>query len=96
MIDDLPEHSAVHVALSKKKAAIGLLMTFQATKQSWKTYQYIGNSLDESSWTNDDNWKDFGSLAAGSENYIVINNLCGAPTAGNYYTLECRNPFDSI
>jgi hypothetical protein len=88
LIDDLPEHSAVHVALSKKKAAIGLLMTFQATKQSWKTYQYIGNSLDESSWTNDDNWKDFGSLAAGSENYIVINNLCGAPTAGNYYTLE--------
>ena len=38
-------------------------------------------------WYNTENWKDFGSLAAGSENYIVIDNLCGAPHIGEFYTL---------
>ena len=80
--------SAVHVAWEANKASLGLLMTFKISKTNWKTYQFVGSSLTEKNFTNPDYWKDFGSLAAGSENYVVINNLCGAPTAGEYYTLE--------
>lgn len=82
------ELSAVHVAWAANKASLGLLMTFKISKSNWKTYQFVGSSLNEKSFKNPDYWKDFGSLAAGSENYVVINNLCGAPTAGEYYTLE--------
>lgn len=80
--------SAVHVAWAANKASLGLLMTFKISKTNWKTYQFVGSSVNEKTFTNPDYWKDFGSLAAGSENYVVINNLCGAPTAGEYYTLE--------
>lgn len=80
--------SAVHVAWLANKASLGLLMTFKISKTNWKTYQFVGSSVNEKTFTNPDYWKDFGSLAAGSENYVVINNLCGAPTAGEYYTLE--------
>lgn len=80
--------SAVHAAWKANKASLGLLMTFKISKTNWKTYQFVGSSITEKNFTNPDYWKDFGSLAAGSENYVVINNLCGTPTAGEYYTLE--------
>ena len=44
--------------------------------------------MTEQNWLNTENWKDFGSLAAGSATYIIINGLIGAPTVGSYYTLE--------
>lgn len=80
--------SAVHAAWSSGKAVSGLIISFEIGAGIWKTYQYIGKSVTEQNWLNAENWKDFGSLAAGSETYIVINELIGAPLAGEYYTLE--------
>jgi len=80
--------SAVHAAWNSEKAVSGLIISFEISAGIWKTYQYIGRTLTEANWMNTDNWKDFGSLAAGSETYLIINSLCGAPIAGTYYTLE--------
>ena len=80
--------SAVHLAWAKGKAALGLILSFEIAAGTWKTYQFVGKSLTEYQWINPDNWKDFGSLAAGSEPYIIIDNIVGAPTFGNFYTLE--------
>ena len=83
-----PTLSAVHVAWSKGKAALGLILSFEITAGVWKTYQYTGRTLTFPNWENTDNWEDFGSLAAGSETHIVIDTLLGAPTVGEFYTLE--------
>ena len=80
--------SAVHAAWEAGKAVGGLMLSFELSAGVWKTYQFVGRSVTEANWLNPDNWKDFGSLAAGSEPYIVINDLIGAPVAGEYYTLE--------
>jgi len=80
--------SAVHAAWSAEKAVSGLILSFELSAGIWKTYQYVGKTVTEQNWLNTENWKDFGSLAAGSETYIIINGLIGAPTAGSYYTLE--------
>lgn len=80
--------SAVHAAWNAEKAVSGLIISFEIGAGIWKTYQYVGRTVTEVNWLNPDNWKDFGSLAAGSEPYIIINNTCGAPIAGDYYTLE--------
>ncbi|MBR5860660.1 MAG: hypothetical protein IKY71_04855, partial [Bacteroidaceae bacterium] len=80
--------SAVHLAWTKKKAALGLILSFEIAAGTWKTYQFVGKSLTEEQWINPENWKDFGSLAAGSEPFIIIDNIVGAPTFGNFYTLE--------
>ena len=82
------EISAVHAAWRAEKAASGLIMSFEISAGIWKTYQYIGKTVNETNWLNRDNWKDFGSLAAGSETYIIIDEMIGAPVAGEYYTLE--------
>jgi hypothetical protein len=79
--------SATHVSWAAKKAKLGLVISFQISEHNWKTYQYIGRTLTEVNWNNPENWKDFGSLAAGSETYIIIDEMIGAPTAGDYYTL---------
>ena len=80
--------SAVHAAWSAEKAVSGLIISFEISAGIWKTYQYVGKTVTQANWLNVDNWQDFGSLAAGSEPYIIINDLCGAPAAGTYYTLE--------
>lgn len=82
------EMSAVHAAWRADKAASGLIMSFEISAGIWKTYQYIGKTVNETNWLNKDNWKDFGSLAAGSETYIVIDEMIGPPIAGEFYTLE--------
>jgi hypothetical protein len=82
------ELSAVHAAWNAGKAVSGLIISFEIAAGLWKTYQYIGKTVTSANWLNTDNWKDFGSLAAGSETYIIINDLIGAPIAGEYYTLE--------
>lgn len=79
--------SAVHVAFNEKKAVLGLILSFRAGARKWMTYQYIGSSLELDAWIDESNWLDFGSLPAGSENYVVIDNLCGAPAVDDYYTL---------
>jgi len=80
--------SAVHVAWAKEMAVNGLIISFEIAAGTWKTYQYVGKVLNEENWYNTANWSDFGSLAAGSEPYVIIDSLCGAPTVGDYYTLD--------
>ena len=83
-----PTVSAVHVAWEMGMAVSGLIISFEIASGIWKTYQYTGRTLTEDNWKTADNWKDFGSLAAGSETHIVIDTLVGAPTIGEFYTLE--------
>ena len=85
--NDHPTLSAVHVAKANGKDVKGIMMSFQISATVWKTYQFVGQTTADVDWYNVDNWKDFGSLAAGSENYIIIDNLCGAPAGANFYTL---------
>lgn len=79
--------SAVHAAWNAKKAVSGLIMSFEIGAGVWKTYQYIGRNVNQTNWMNPENWKDFGSLAAGSETYVVIDQLVGPPAVGSFYTL---------
>ena len=83
-----PTVSAVHVAWEMGMAVSGLIISFEIASGIWKTYQYTGRTLTEDNWKTLDNWKDFGSLAAGSETHIVIDTLVGAPSVGQFYTLE--------
>ena len=83
-----PTLSAVHAVWNAQMALSGLIISFEISAGIWKTYQYIGRTVTEVNWKNADNWKDFGSLAAGSETYIIIDEMIGAPIAGEYYTLE--------
>ena len=76
--------SAVHAAWKEKKAVSGLIVSFEMSAGIWKTYQYVGKTVTQTNWLDPDNWKDFGSLAAGSETYLVIDGLCGSPTGGAY------------
>lgn len=67
--------SALHASFPK--ATKGMILSFAIAKGKWKTYQYTSESLEKDDWVNIDNWQDFGSLAAGSETYIIIDSLCG-------------------
>lgn len=75
--------SAIHVAWKEGKAVSGLIISFEMSASIWKTYQYVGKTVTETNWLNTDNWKDFGSLAAGSETYLIIDKLVGSPDVGN-------------
>lgn len=80
--------SAVDVAWAAGKASFGMLLTIQVSKKIWKTYQFIGSTLTQQAWQDTANWQDFGSLAAGSETYVNINNLIDASGKVVYYTLS--------
>lgn len=80
--------SAVHAAWKAEKAVSGLILSFEIGAGVWKTYQYIGKSVTEANWVKEENWKDFGSLADGTQTYLIIDTLVGSPTVGTYYTLE--------
>lgn len=84
--------SATAATWAKGKAADGLIISFAINKKQWKTYQFtaslIGSSDNQKEvFCSAANWQDFGSLSAGTEPVININNLCGEPDAGAYYTL---------
>ena len=83
-----PQLSAVHVAWEKGKVVNGLIISFEISAGKWKTYQYVGKAkaITPENWGNPDNWQDFGSLAAGSEKFIIIDNII--PCVGGYYTIE--------
>ena len=67
--------SALHASFPK--ATKGMILSFSIAKGKWKTYQYTAEALEWEDWGSIDNWQDFGSLAAGSETYIIIDDLCG-------------------
>lgn len=86
LIDTVAQsRSALHVALASGKATAGMMISFEKAKGNWKTYQYIGSTIEQLDFLNTENWKDFGSLAAGSESYIIINNLPGQRASGKSY-----------
>lgn len=78
-------NSALHVAKKNGKALLGLMITFALKKGTWKTYQYIGMSTDDTYWYDTENWKDFGSMVQGSEAVIDIDTII--PLQTGYYTL---------
>lgn len=80
--------SAVHAAWNKGKATSGLIISFEISAGKWKTYQYVGKAkeITQEAWIFPDNWADFGSLAAGSEKFVIIDSI--VPCAAGYYTLE--------
>lgn len=80
--------SAVHAAWKAGKALAGLILSFELSAGTWKTYQYVGKTVTENNWLNIENWKDFGSLAAGSESMVIIDSLPKQNKVGDYYTLE--------
>ena len=77
--------TAITATLEVGKEAEGLIISFAINEKQWKTYQFVGD-IDE--FSDVSSWQDFGSLSAGTEEVVCINNLCGAPDAGSYYSLE--------
>lgn len=77
--------SAIHAAWKDEKAVSGLIVSFELSAGIWKTYQYVGKTVTENNWFDTDNWKDFGSMAQGSESMIDIDIIAPLPTG--FYTL---------
>lgn len=85
--------SATAATWTKGKAADGLIISFAINEKQWKTYQFTArltgtDSERKATFCSASSWQDFGSLSAGTETVININNLCGEPDAGAYYTLS--------
>lgn len=79
---------AIAVAYAKGYTSIGVQITFAIARGSWKTYQYIGEDSDETTFKNVNNWLDLAGMSAGAETLINVDSLCGACTLAAYYTLE--------
>lgn len=79
---------AIAVAYTKGYTSIGVQITFAIARGSWKTYQYIGDDSEESTFKNISNWLDLAGMSAGAETLINVDALCGACTAATFYTLE--------
>ena len=84
--------SATAATWAKDKAADGLIISFAINEKQWKTYQFTArltgtDSERKAIFSAASSWQDFGSLSAGTETVVNINNLCGEPDAGAYYTL---------
>ena len=71
-----------------RRTKLGLQITFATTAKSWKQYQYIGASLESEDFLSESNWIDMAGTSAGTEPVININDLCGDPTAADFYSFE--------
>lgn len=80
--------TAIAKAYEKGFNNIGLQITFAIADKSWKSYQFIGATNDETAFTNENNWIDLAGMSAGSETLINIDALCGPCKSTTYYTLE--------
>jgi hypothetical protein len=80
--------SAIAVAYDNGYNNIGVQITFAIADKSWKTYQFVGASSDETAFKNENNWIDLAGMSAGSETLINIDALCGPCVNATYYTLE--------
>ncbi len=79
---------AINVAYTKGYTSIGVQITFAIARNSWKTYQFIGEESTEAVFKNINNWLDLAGMSAGAETLINVDALCGACTAATFYTLE--------
>lgn len=80
--------TAISRIYEARRTKLGLQITFATTAMSWKQYQYIGASLDAGDFLSEANWIDMAGTSAGTEPVINIDDLCGAPTAADYYSFE--------
>ena len=80
--------TAIATAYAKGFNNIGVQITFAIADKSWKSYQFIGASNDETAFKNENNWVDLAGMSAGSETLINIDALCGACKTAEFYTLE--------
>lgn len=80
--------SAIARIYEARRTKLGLQITFATTAKSWKQYQYIGASLGAEDFLSEANWIDMAGTSAGREPVININDLCGEPTAADYYSFE--------
>ncbi len=86
LIDQEDEtRSAIHVAAAQNKRAGGLFLTFQADAQTWKHYQYVGETTEDGSWYNPTHWSDLADIAPGTQTVVIVDNVCGKSATG--YTL---------
>ena len=79
---------AINVAYTKGYTSIGVQITFAIARNSWKTYQFIGEESAEATFKNINNWLDLAGMSAGAETLINVDALCGACTSASFYTLE--------
>lgn len=72
------QYNAPKVVYAQGKASLGMQITFAIAQGSWKTYQYVGTSLEPTAgaFFNPDNWIDLAGMSAGSEPFINVNTLC--------------------
>lgn len=80
--------SAIARIYEARRTKLGLQITFATTAKSWKQYQYIGASLGAEDFLSEADWIDMAGTSAGREPVININDLCGEPTAADYYSFE--------
>lgn len=79
---------AVGVTYDKGYNNLGVQITFCIAENSWKTYQFVGSTTDETTFKNVDKWLDLAGMSAGDEAIINVDYLCGACTSAAFYTLE--------
>lgn len=80
--------SAIARIFEARRTKLGLQITFATTAKSWKQYQYIGATLESADFLNEANWIDMAGISAGTEPVLNINDLCGDPTAADFYSFE--------
>jgi len=78
--------TAIARVFEAKRTKLGLQITFAVTASSWKQFQYIGSTLDNTDFLNEANWFDMAGTSAGQEEVININDLCGEPSAADFYS----------
>lgn len=80
--------TAIARIYEENRAKLGQQITFALTAKSWKQYQYIGPTVEHDDFCNVENWNDLAGMSAGKEPFINIDDLCGKPTASDYYSFE--------
>ena len=74
--DTTDKYYAPAAVLAQNKAKLGMDITFAIAKGSWKSYKYVGLTLDPNEILNKDNWLDLAGMSAGSEPFVNINAIC--------------------
>lgn len=79
--------TAIAATQSKGVEAVGMQITFAIAEGSWKTFQYVGEDTTSRNFVEETNWIDLAGMSAGSEAVINVNDLCGEPAGGGFYSL---------
>ena len=74
--DSTDKYYAPAAVLAQGKAKIGMDITFAIAKGSWKSYKYVGLTLETNDVLDKENWLDLAGMSAGSEPFVNINAVC--------------------